>query len=269
MNIPIIAGRGLSEQDAANRPRVLLINQTLARREFLRENPIGASVYVGSDPVPWKVVGVVGDVRQFGLDREPEPQFFADARQWSGGMPIFPIGAYFGVRLLGNPAPVITSIQAIVRELDPQALAFNVASMDDLVATTIARPRMYTVLLGIFAGVSLMLAAIGIYGVMAYSVTQRTREIGIRMALGAQKSEVMALVLRHSLMLTAVGIVIGLVGAAAVTQYLDGMLFGVQPLDLTTFVAVSIVFAATATLAAFLPARRATRVDPLVALRYE
>jgi len=141
--------------------------------------------------------------------------------------------------------------------------------MDQLVSTTIARPRMYAVLLTIFAGVGVVLAAVGIYGVLAYSVSQRTREIGIRMALGAQRSSVVALVLGESAALTAVGIALGVAGAAAATRYLEGMLFGLTPLDPATFVAVSLLFAAVAALAAWVPARRATAVSPLTALRCE
>ena len=139
--------------------------------------------------------------------------------------------------------------------------------MDRLVASYIARPRFYSVLLGVFAGVAGMLAAIGIYGVLAYAVVERTQEIGIRMALGAQRSNVLALVLRNGAILTTIGIALGLLGAAATTRLLQGMLFGVAPLDLTTFVAVSLMFAAVATLASYVPARRATNVDPMVALR--
>jgi putative ABC transport system permease protein len=141
--------------------------------------------------------------------------------------------------------------------------------MSQLVSNSIARPRLYAMLLGIFAAVAVVLAAVGIYGVMAYSVTQRTREIGIRLALGATRADVISLVLGQSLALTAVGIVLGLAGAAGMTRYLSGLLFGLTPLDPTTFIGVALVFGAIATLSAFVPARRATRVDPLVALRYE
>ena len=141
--------------------------------------------------------------------------------------------------------------------------------MDRLVASSVARPRFYAVLLGVFAGVAGLLAAIGIYGVLAYAVVERTREIGIRMALGAQRSSVLALVLRQGAILTTVGIALGLAGAAAATRVLQSMLFGVAPLDATTFVAVSLMFGAVATLASYVPARRATRVDPMVALRNE
>jgi putative ABC transport system permease protein len=268
MGIRIVAGRGFTENDGPGRPRVLLINQALARRDFDGENPVGRTVYVGRDAVPWEIAGIVGDVRQMRLERTPEPQFFALLRQWPAG-PIFPLGAYYAVRTSADTPLPIATVRDIVHELDQQAALFNTAPMEQVVATTISRPRMYAVLLGIFAGIAAALAAIGIFGVMAFSVAQRTREIGIRMALGAQRSEVMALVLGQSMALTAVGIALGLAGAAAVTRYLEKMLFGLTPLDPATFVAVSLTFALVATLASYVPARRATNVDPLIALRCE
>jgi predicted permease len=269
MGIRVIAGRGFADADDAGQPRVLVINEELARRDFGGENPIGRQVYVGRDLTPWQIVGIVANVRQFGLDREPEPQFFADLRQWSGGMPLFPVGAYYAVRLDGDLDAIVSTLRGIVRQLDSEAALFNVARMETLVASTISRPRMYAVLLGIFAGVGVLLAVIGIYGVMAYAVTQRTREIGVRMALGARRGDVMSLVLRQGLALAAVGIALGLAGASAATRYLEGMLFGLTPLDRTTFAAVALLFAAVAASAAYVPARRATRVDPLTALRCE
>jgi putative ABC transport system permease protein len=158
-------------------------------------------------------------------------------------------------------------IRTQARDLEPQAAIFNVAPMQHLVDSKVSRPRMYAVLIGVFAGVAVMLAAFGIYGVLAYSVAQRTREIGVRMALGAEPTAVIRLVLGQTAALTATGIVLGLTGSAALTRYLRGLLFGVTPLDPATFVVVALMFIAVATLAAFVPARRATKVDPLVALR--
>jgi putative ABC transport system permease protein len=270
MGIRIIAGRGFTDTDGEGQPPVLLVNEALARGEFAGQNVVGQFVYIGSDPTPRQVVGIVQDVRQFGLDRQPEPQFFADLRQWSGaGPPLFPGGAYYAVRTGGDPMAIVPAVRRIVREIDPQAALFYTAPMDQIVATTMVRPRIYAVLLSIFAGVGLMLAAIVIYGVIAFSVAQRTREIGIRMALGAQRVAVMAVVLRDALLLTVVGIVMGLAGAAALSRYLEGMLFGVTPADTVTYVATALMFIAVAGFAAFVPTRRALRVDPLTALRSE
>jgi len=275
MGVRLIAGRMFNEQDVAGRPQVMLVNQTLAKSGFLGEHPIGRQVYA-MGRAPWEIVGVVSDVRQFDLDQDPDPQIFIDYRQeppppipaaqLAVGPPPAP---YFAVRTGDDPLAIAASMRSIVRELEPQATLDNIASMEQLLSNSFARPRLYAVLLGIFAGVAVALTAIGIYGVMAYSVAQRIREIGIRMALGAQRGDVMGLVLRQSLVLTALGIAAGIAGAFGVTRYLQQMLFGLTPLDPATFVAVAAAFGVIATLAAFVPARRATRVDPLVALRCE
>ena len=270
MGMRVIAGRGFGEDDRAAHPRAMVINQTLAHREFPDENPIGRLVYAGPDPAPWEIVGIVDDVRQVGLDREPQPQFFADLSQWPGGTRnLFPVGPYFAVRVRGDRAAVVSNALAIARQLDPDAALYNVATMEEIVSNSMTLPRMYASLLGLFAAIAVALAAIGIYGMMAYSVTQRTREIGIRTALGAQRAAVLGLVLRRSALLTGVGIALGLGGAAATTRYLQGLLFGIAPLDPSTFVMVALLFGGVATIAAYIPARRATQVDPLVALRCE
>jgi predicted permease len=267
MGIAVVAGRGFKDSGRAGQ-RVLLINEMLARREFPGANPIGQQIFAGPDAAPWEIVGVVADVRQSSLDRDPEPQVFAEVSQWPGTS-VFPLGPYFSARTRSNPMAIVPRVREIARQLDADAGVFNVATMEQVVSNRISRERMYAVLLGIFAGVASALAAIGIYGVMAYSVAQRTREIGIRMALGARPSEVMVLVLGQGTLVTVVGITTGLAGGATVTRYLQGMLFGLTPLDPTTFVAVSIGFAAIAMLAAYVPARRATKVDPMIALRSE
>jgi predicted permease len=269
MRIRVIAGRGLSEADGAGRPRVLVINEALARRDFADRNPIGMTVYVGPDPNPWQIVGVVGNVRQFGLDVEARPQFFANLRQWTLPGLIFPAGAYFAVRTAGDPVALAPSVHALVRQIDPEAVVFYVAPMDQVVSSTISRPRLYAVLLGVFAAVGLGLALIGIYGVMAYAVTQGTREIGIRMALGAQRAGVLKQVLRQSLVMAAAGLALGLAGAAMFARYLDGILYGLEPLDPATFAGVALLFIVVAAMASYMPARRATLVDPVVALRSE
>lgn len=175
----------------------------------------------------------------------------------------------FAVRTRGNPATAGPAVGRIVHSVDPEAGTDAMIPMDRLVASSVARPRFYAVLLGAFAGVAGLLAAIGIYGALACAVLERTQEIGIRMALGAQRAQVLALVLRKGLILTTIGIALGLVGAAAATRSLQGMLFGITPLDPATFIAVSVMFGLVATFASYVPARRATAVDPVVALRSE
>lgn len=247
----------------------MLVNETLARQEFPGVNPVGLTVYIGRSPAAWEIVGVVRDVRQFDLDRQAEPQIFVDVRQWDEGQgaPIFPIGAYYAARFAGDDFTTSTNLERLARAIEPRAVVFNVAPMEQLVSTTVSRPRTYAVLLAVFSAVGLALAVIGIYGVMTYAVSQRTRELGIRLALGARRREVMALVLRRSLTLTVAGIGIGIALAAISTRYLEGLLFGVTPLDVPSYLGVSLLFSLVAAVASYLPARRATKIDPLRALR--
>lgn len=265
----VLAGRGFQESDDAGRPHVMLVNQATVNSVFSGENPIGRQVFVGRDVVPWEIVGVVEDVRQHGLDRLPSSQYFVDLRQWSANGVLFPISPYFAVRAGADLETLIPRVREAVRAVNPEAAPFNVTPMTALVENSIARPRLYAVLLGVFAISGLMLSLIGIYGVMAYTVTQRTREIGIRMSLGAAHGNVLRLVLQQSLTLTAIGVVLGLVAAGFASQYVQSLLFGVEPLDTATFVAVASIFVSVAVLASYVPARRAAKVDPLVALRAE
>jgi putative ABC transport system permease protein len=273
MGVRLVAGRMFNEGDAAGRPQVMLINQTLARSGYLGDNPLGRQVY-GPGRAPWEIVGIVDDVRQFDLDQDPDPQVFIDFRQ----QPTPPIATvaigpppapYIAVRTDAEPLRTVAAIRGIVRQLEPQASVDNIATMQQLLANSVSRPRLYAVLLGIFAAVAVTLTAVGIYGVMAYSVVQRVREIGIRMALGADRGDVLGLVLGQSVVLTVAGIAIGVGAATGLTRYLDKMLFGLSALDPATFIVVAIAFGLVATIAAFVPARRATKVDPLVALRCE
>ena len=269
LGMRLAAGRLFGAQDGAGQPQVILINQALARTGLLGDDPIGRQIYaIGK--APWQVVGIVEDVRQYGLDQMPVPQVFFDMRQ----LPAIPGGVfaaveYFVVRTDGDPMAIVPHVRDLVKQLDPAAAVESVATLDELVANSVARPRLYAVLLGLFAAVAVALAVVGIYGVMAYVVVQRTREIGIRMALGARRAEVMGLVLSQSVLLTGIGIVVGLAGAAALSRYLERLLFGLTPLDPMTFFMAAALFAAVATSAALVPARRATKVDPLLALRCE
>jgi putative ABC transport system permease protein len=269
MGIPLRSGRSFAESDGPGRPRVMLINEALARRDFPNRSPIGETVFINYFPDPWQIVGVIADVRQFGLAIEAQPQFFIDLRQWTDvDVLVFPAGAYYAVRTAAGES-IVPRVRAIVEEMDAQASLFYVAPMEQMVASTISRPRLYATLLGIFSAFGLGLAVIGIYGVMAYSVAQRTREIGIRVALGARRTQVIGLVVKQSAVLTVVGVVIGLTGAAMLSRYLEGLLFGVSPIDPMTFAAAAALFALAALAAAYGPTRRATGVDPLVALRAE
>jgi putative ABC transport system permease protein len=289
MGVRLLAGLGFDATDAVDAPAAIVVNQTAARRLFGTENPVGQIVdwYAGgrSGPqstaeavVPARVVGIVEDVRNTTPDREAFPEVFIEFRQllatqqkWRDSAPqqdTVSIGFLsFAVRTKGDPATAIPGFARAVRAADSNAGIESILPMDRLVASNLARQRFYAVMLSVFAAVAALLAAIGIYGVLAYGVAQRTREIGIRIALGAQRTQVLTLVLANGLMLTAVGLAIGLLGAAAGTRLLAGMLFGITPLDRNTFAAVAVLFGLVATIASYLPARRATRVDPMVALR--
>jgi putative ABC transport system permease protein len=267
LRTPILAGRSFDDRDTAGRVGAIVINEAMARTAFRGVNPIGVQLG-GARGTRWEIVGVVRDVRQFGFDRAPDPQLFLDARQSQGlGLPAFPVGVYFLVRTQGDPMVAAPLASRVARELNRDAGVYNIVSMDDVVANKLSRPRLYAVLLGVFAAIAVVLAAIGLYGVMAYAVTRRTGEIGVRVALGAERRQVMTLVLRQSLVLTAVGMTLGLAGAAAVTRYLEALLFGLTPLDPATFAAVMILFIAVAIAASYVPTRRALRIDPVVALR--
>ncbi len=268
MGVRLVSGRTFAAGDEASSQKVLLINRTLATSGALGDQPIGQQVYtLGNEP--WQVIGIVDDVRQTGLADAPPPQIFIDYRQVSDDEAMTGIGLYFSVRTQPGPGPDISTLRSIVRTVDSSLLIENVAPMERLVAATVTRPRFYAVFLGLFAAVAVALSAAGIYALVAYAVEQRTREIGIRMALGASRRRVVGLVLGQSLAFTAVGILLGLAGAAALTRYLRHLLFGLTPLDVETFVAVAVAFATLAALAALVPARRAATVDPMVSLRFD
>jgi putative ABC transport system permease protein len=279
----VLEGRELSEGDTAAAPPAIVISRSVARHYFGADAATGRVVnwHVGdATAIPVQVVGVVEDVRNESPDRDAHPDIFVDYRQllelsqrWQDFVrrrDEMALGFLsFAVRTRGDPAAVAPTLSRLVRSVDANAVVDGMVPMQRLLSGTVARPRFYAVILGAFAGVAGFLAVIGIYGVLAYAVIRRTHEIGIRMALGAQRAQVLALVLKRGLMLTAAGIALGLVGAAAGGRLLQGMLFGVSPLDARTFAAVSLMFALVAGVASYLPARRATRVDPMDALRTE
>jgi putative ABC transport system permease protein len=263
MGIPLLKGRLLDERDVRE-SRVLLINETMANRYFAGVDPVGKQMEVFWDGSgPDEIVGVVGDIREGALNKEPEPAiYWSHPREPYSGMALV-------VRASGDAARFATAVQKEIRALDPDQPVADVRTMKEVIAKSIARPRFNTLLLTIFAGVALVLASVGLYGVMNYSATQRTHEIGIRMALGATRADILRLVVGNGMMLTLAGIIIGVLASWGLTRVMANLLFGVTATDLPTFVGVSAVLAAVALVANYIPARRATRVNPIIALRYE
>jgi putative ABC transport system permease protein len=280
MGARLVAGRWFEPTDNASAPPVLIVNRTVVRRLFNNGNPVGQLVHLDGrlDLPPQEIVGVVEDMRQSRLDAEPTPQMFMDYRQVlalsaSRKMPTaaqerlaFGFLSFF-VRTDRDPATLMPTVRSLVNRVDTAAGIDVMLPMEQLVASSLTRQRFYATLLGIFAAIAAVLGAVGIYGVLAYAVGQRTREIGIRMALGAERGAVLGLILRRGIALTTIGITLGLAGAAALNRYLSGMLFDLTPLDPATYAAVAVLFAAVALAASYLPARGATQVDPVVALR--
>jgi len=267
MSIPLLSGRKLTDQDIETSPNVVVISETMARRYWPNEDAVGKRIAVGrvrSDQDWISVAGVVKDVRQFELTADPKPQMYLSYRQ----------AAFFFPRDLVvktdvDPASMAATVRKAVWDIDKDQPVSNIRTMEDILADSIARQRFSMLLLAIFAGVALVLAGVGIYGVMSYSVAQRTREIGIRMALGAQTGAVLKLAVGYGMKLVAVGIVTGLIAAFALTRVMATLLFGVTATDPATFTLISFLLVAVAALASYVPARRATKVDPITALRYE
>jgi putative ABC transport system permease protein len=267
LGMSVVRGRGIQESDAPGAPTVFLVNQAFVKRFFPNENPLGQFIRLGwgRDPnEPYcEIVGVVGDVHGEGLEDAPLPTVYASLAQ-------HPFSTLtLVVRTSASPASLAAPLRAIVRDLDREVPVFSVQTMAERVASSVGRPRFYTTLVGIFAAVALVLAAVGLYGVIAYAVSQRTHELGVRVALGATSRRISVMVIREGLALTAVGAALGLVAALAAGSVVASLLFGVTPRDPITLGGVVVVLAAVAMLASWLPARRAARVDPLVAMRGE
>jgi len=267
MEIPLLKGRLITEQDVADSPNVVLVNRTMAAQLWPNDNPLGKRVALpdsGDKPGPWRtVVGIVSDVSQYALDKKPPMQFYVPHSQFSTS---------FNTIVVKTDAEPMSMIGAIRREIvavDKDQAVFKLATLEQLHSDSILLRRFFMLLLLIFAAVALVLAAVGIYGVMSYVASQRTHEIGIRMALGAQAKDVLKLIISNGMILAVVGVAIGLAGAFALTRLLAALLFGVSATDTLTFVAVSVGLIVIAAIACYIPARRATRVSPLVALRYE
>jgi putative ABC transport system permease protein len=266
MSIPLISGRPFGAEDRADSVPVTIISEATARRFWPNESPLGKRINTDiDDPTrPWRtIVGVVGDVRHYALDTEPTPQFYLPYSQG----PVQYMALL--VRTNNNPESQIAAVRAQIWAIDKDQPIFNVKTMESFVAESVAQRRFMMLLLGLFAGVALVLAIIGLYGVMAYTVTQRTHEIGIRMALGAQASDVLRMVIGQGMSLVVVGVGMGLLAAFALSRLISSFLYGVSATDPLTFVGVPLLLCAVAAIASYIPARRATKVDPMVALRYE
>jgi predicted permease len=267
MSIPLIRGRGFTTGDRDGGDAVLLISAEAARRYWPNEDPLGQTLETGwhnaSRVFGGRIVGIVGDVRQFGLASPPQPEIYAPLAQW----PIDELSIV--VRSSAPTATVLAAARDLVHQLDPSLPIYNARPLSDLVRESIAERRFYAALLGTFASLALVLAAVGIYGVIAYSVQQRRRELGIRIALGASWSRVVAMVLRQGIVLTLLGAGMGLASAGLLTRVLRGQLFGVSATDPLTFVVVPLVLIVVAALACIVPARRAVSVDPASAIRAE
>ena len=267
MGIPLLSGRLVTEQDVTNNSSFVLINEAMAKRFWPSEDPVGkriSTIVSSGQQIPWQtIVGVVGNVRHFGLDVEPRPEIYYHTNTQP------PFGPVVVIRTTADPNRLISIARAKIRELDRSVPISNVNTMEQLVAQSVAQRRFGMFLLGIFALLALLLAAIGIYGVVSYSVTQRTQEIGVRMALGASATDVLKMVLRNGMSVALIGVGLGLAGAFGLTRLMSRLLFEVTPTDVTTFALVSVGLTLVALMACYLPARRAMKVDPLEALRYE
>jgi putative ABC transport system permease protein len=264
MKIPLRSGRYFSEHDAKDSPHVAVINETLAHRYWPHEDPEGRFIEMPAFGVGrCEIVGVVADIRQMNLSDEPAPGIYIPYTQEP--MP----WQTLVVRTKNDPMSLVAPIRREVARLDSKQPVARIATLDQLMEASTAQPRFRTTLLGSFAGVALLLSAIGIYGVMTYTVSRRTREIGIRMALGAVPADMLKLVFGQSMTLTLLGILFGLAGALAVTRVMNSLLFGVTSTDPFTFSGVTLLLCSVALFASYMPARRAMRVNPMIALRDE
>jgi putative ABC transport system permease protein len=262
LGMTLLKGRWLTDAEPGE---AALINDALARRVFGSEDPIGKRIRIPRQVAPVAtIVGVVGDLKYSKLDADPGLQIYIPYRQTP-----FLRTVDVAVRASGDPVALAPAVRKLISGIDPTQPLYDMKTMDQALAESIAPRRFNLLLLGIFAGTAVLLALVGIYGVMSYSVTQRTHEIGVRMALGARQGEVVRMVVRQGMTVALAGIAAGLAAAYGLTRLIATLLYDVKPDDPATFLAVSIILAAAALLACSLPARRAARVDPIVALRYE
>jgi putative ABC transport system permease protein len=258
--MPLISGRDFTPNDAGSLSRVAIVSDIFARRYFGSKDPLGQRIRLGGQGNWCSIVGVVRSTRHLPLTTEPSGEVFACGTSWS--MTLI-------VRATSDPASLAAAVRSKVQGVDPNQPVYDVATMEQRFSNAVAPQRFNALVMAIFAAMAVILAGVGVYGVMAYSVARRTHEIGIRRALGAQQQDVMRLVLRRGAALVLVGITLGLAGALALTRFLSNLLYGVTVRDPLTFVAVSLILVGVALMANYIPARRAAKVDPMVALRHE
>jgi len=263
LGIPLLKGRDFSDRDKSDAPAAAVINAELARVYFPNEDPINKRISFDDRQSYISIVGIVGDVKQQGLDSNAKPEvYFPYLQAAAPSMSIV-------VRTASNPLGAVASVKSQIQTIDKNLPMDDAETMQQLLSMSTSGRRFNTLLLSLFAMLAVVLAMVGIYGVMSYSVTQRTHEIGIRIAVGAQTSDVFRIVIGQGMLLALIGVGLGLVGAFALTRLMSTFLFGVSPTDPQTFVLISMVLVAVALLASYIPARRATKVDPMVALRCE
>jgi putative ABC transport system permease protein len=275
MKIPVLRGRDVNARDTAASPLVIVINQTLARRFFANEEPIGRRITLDfvPDERPREIIAVVGDTRSSRMQKEPSPTMYVphvqQTARWLGPQFADRAGMYFLLRTAGDPMKLVETVKRAVAEVDPSRPAANFRTIEQNLSQQTQFLRLYILLLGIFGGIAAVLAAIGIYGVMAYSVAERTREIGIRMALGAGAGDVVKMVLRHAVLMIGIGVAFGLAGSFALTRVIKSALYGVTATDPATYTGISSLLVLVALIACLIPTRRAVAVHPTIALRYE
>jgi predicted permease len=265
--IALKRGREFTAHDNARSVPVVIVNENLARLFWPQypggTNPVGQRLLIGNDPQPVEIVGIAPNVRQYARDDNPKPEVYLPCAQKP------PASAMLAVQTDGNPLSFANAVRAQVLAIDRDQPVSAVASMDQLVEASEGQLRLMMTLLGTFAGAAALLAVIGLYGLISYSVVQKTKEIGIRRALGAQRSDILSLMAGEVVRLTLTGVLLGIAGAFALTRLLNELLFGVKATDPPTFIGISILFVLVGLSASFIPARRAAKVDPMVALRYE
>jgi putative ABC transport system permease protein len=270
MSIPLLSGRYFTPQDNEKSIPVVIVNETMARQYWPGQSVLGRRLKLGdpNEDIPWlEVVGVVADVRQMGLDAPVKAEMYLPYQQVTTHLWYIPRD--LAIRTSGDPSLLAGAVRQVIREVDPDQPVSNIATMAELLGEEAAQRRLGMIMLAAFSALALILAAIGIYGVLAYFVSQHTNEIGVRIALGATQRNILIMILRKGMNLTLAGVAIGLIASFAVTRLMSSLLFEVRAVDPLTFVVASLVLAIAGLLASFIPARRAVKVDPLVALRYE